>query len=85
MIKMKKEDIDNIIMESFLKTDSNNIWQDFLENMDNLETSLKTNNAEYNDTTIIFAAAIQTALCNSLDTVREILYKLCCEDDDTEK
>lgn len=82
---MKKEDIDNIIMESVLKADSCNIWQEFLKNIDNVEAVLKTNNAEYNDTTIILAAAIETALGNSLNTIREILYKLYCEDDNIKK
>lgn len=85
MVRMKKEEIDNIIDESALKTDSYNIWQKFLENIDNVEETLKINNAEYNDTTVIFAAAIETALCNSINMMREILYRLYCEDDDTKK
>ena len=84
MVKMKKEEIDNIIAESFIETKSCDIWQAFLDNMDNLEASLKKDNAEFNDISIMFAAAIQTALISSINTMREVLYKLCCEDDETE-
>lgn len=80
MSKMKKEDIDRMIMESVLETESSDILSKFSENLHNLNASLEKNKENVNGQTTILLSSIMTAQVNAVNIMRNVLYKICYED-----
>ena len=52
----------------------------FIDNADNLERELKKNQEKVSIFVILFAACMVTSQDIYMDTMREILYTLCCEE-----
>lgn len=86
MIKVKKEDIDKLIYDSFVKTNSCDKLLSLARNIELFLPMIKVLGLDANNSNIAVycLACIQTAQEISINTVRDVLYKLCCEDDETE-
>ena len=69
---MKKEEIDQLISESFERANVKEFWDMYIENIKCLEE------VKIDTFSILFAAFIITAQRTCMDMMREILYTLCC-------
>lgn len=82
MSKMKREEIDRIILESFQETEYD-IFSKFLDNVPIVKPALEEDGAV--DGQIDFAAhlisCIMTAQTSALFTMRRVLHRLICGDD----
>ena len=52
---MKKEEIDQLVTESFEKANGSKLWEMFIDNADNLERELKKNQEKVSIFVILFA------------------------------
>lgn len=79
---MKKEEIDQLVSDSFEKANGSKLWEMFIDNADNLERELKKNQEKVSIFVILFAACMVTSQDIYMDTMREILYTLCCDSEE---
>lgn len=82
MNKMKREDIDNMVLESMLETESGDILSKFSENLNNIISELEENKDDLDSQITIFASCIMTAQMNAINTMRNVLYKIFCDDNE---
>lgn len=85
MKKMKREDIDKMITESLQETGSDNILQKFSDNLSSIISIQEESGSNMSDRITIFLSGIMTAQMNAVSTIREVLYKLFCEDETEDK
>lgn len=77
---MKKEEIDQLVTESFERANCKEFWDVYIETIKYLEAEMQKNQVKIDTFSILFAACISTAQKTCMDTMREILYTLCCEE-----
>lgn len=77
---MKKEEIDQLVSDSFEKANGSKLWEMFIDNANNLERELKKNQEKVSIFVILFAACMATSQDICMDTMREILYTLSCKE-----
>ena len=82
MNKMKREDIDNMVLESMLDTESDDILSRFSENLNGIVSELEENKDDLDSQITIFASCIMTAQMNAINTMRNVLYKIFCDDNE---
>ena len=75
---MKKEEIDQLISESFERANVKEFWDMYIENIKCLEDETQKNQVKIDTFSILFATCIITAQRTCMDMMREILYTLCC-------
>lgn len=80
MDKMKREDIDKIMLESMVKTGSDDILLRFSENLNGILSELEKNKMDLDSQVTILASCIETAQINAVNIIHEVLYRLFCED-----
>lgn len=85
MNKMKREDIDNMVLESMLETGSDDILSKFSENLNGIISELEENKTDLDSQVTILASCIETAQMNAISTMRNVLYKIFCEDNEEYK
>lgn len=81
MDKMTREDIDNMILESFQETGSDDVLSRFSDSLNSNISALEENGIDLSDQLTIFLSSIITAQTNAINTIREVLYKIFCEDE----
>lgn len=79
MDKITMEYMDNMIMESFHETGSDDVLSRFSDSLNSNISALEENGMELDDQIIIFLSSIITAQTNAINTIRGVLYKIFCE------
>lgn len=79
MDKITMEYMDNMIMESFHETGSNDVLSRFSDSLNSNISALEESGMELDDQVIIFLSSIITAQTNAINTIRGVLYKIFCE------
>lgn len=77
---MKKEEIDQLVTESFERANCKEFWDVYIEIIKYLEAEMQKNQVKISTFSILFVACISTVQKTCMDTMREILYTLCCEE-----
>lgn len=77
---MKREEIDQLILESFEKADGKNFWDLYINSIKFLEDESQKSQEKMDTFSILFAACISTAQKTCINIMREILYTLCCKE-----
>lgn len=80
---LKMEEIDRIIAESILDTCSVDIHLGFMENLKILEAALEEDGAKNSGLAAMFLSCIMTAQANAINTMRGVLYRLFCGEEET--
>lgn len=85
MRKMTREDIDNMILESFENAGAEKILPQFSDTLDTILSCLKGNGIDPNGHDAFYTASylscIITAQTNAIHTIREVLYKIFCSNE----
>lgn len=81
MEKMTREDVDNMILESFGSIGEGNIFVQFLEEYDGLLSDFKKADLEIDRGTASYLSCIIVAQMNAINIMREVLYKIFCKDE----
>ena len=81
--KLKREDIDRIITESFINAGGCDIDAQFLGNMKKLDAELKEDGMKDGSIATMFLSCIMTAQANAINTMRGVLYRLFCGEEET--
>ena len=79
MDKITMECMDNMIMESFHETGSDDVLSRFSDSLNSNISALEESGMELDDQVIIFLSSIITAQTNAINTIRGVLYKIFCE------
>ena len=77
---MKKEEIDQLVTESFERANGKEFWDVYIETIKCLEDETQKNQVKIDTFSVLFAACIITAQRTCMDTMREILYTFCCKE-----
>ena len=79
MDKITMECMDNMIMESFHETGSDDVLSRFSDSLNSNISALEESGMELDDQVIIFLSSIITAQTNAINTIRGVLYIIFCE------
>lgn len=81
MDKIRREDIDKMILESFQETGSDDVLSGFSDSLNSNIAALEENGIDLDDQVTIFLSSIITAQANAINTIRRVLYKIFCPDE----
>lgn len=81
--ELKREDIDRITVENFINAGGCDIDAQFLGNMKKLEAELKEDGMEDGSMATMSLSCIMTAQANAVNTMRGVLYRLFCGEEET--
>lgn len=81
--ELNREDIGRITMESFINAGGRDIDAQFLGNMKKLEAELKEDGIKDEPITTMLLSCIMTAQANAVNTMRGVLYRLFCGEEET--
>ena len=81
--KLKREDIDRITKESFIEAGGGEIDSQFMGNLKKLEAAFKEGGVKDEPMATMFLSSIMTAQANAINTMRGVLYRLFCGEEET--